>query len=359
MSIQNRSIEDRGAYLRLALSASGTFADYHYVWLRHNCACCVHPMTKERILCPSKVPLDIRPQSLAGSVTDDESIVIVWEGGHESTYSLAWLAKHRYGENSESSRIDAGDLALLEVAYAECASSLVTTCQAHIKDRGAIVVRDCPLDAEQLIAMFDDSDLVVRGTHFGRIEDLKTDNSTNANNDQLGYTDAAVDLHSDQPFIDDPPWLQMLVCIERGTTGGHNQLADMRQAALYLRDTNRHAFDVLVNTPVTFDRKQKNFSSSTRYPILSFEDGEFQQVRSSYFTLAPLDIPFDRMIEWYQAYGELVRIIESPANQFRFILNPGDFILYDNHRMLHAREAFSGPRWLKGIYFDRRVDAPA
>ena len=42
-------------------------------------------------------------------------------------------------------------------------------------------------------------------THFGRIEDLRADNSTNTNNDQLGYTDAAVNLHTDQPFIQNPP----------------------------------------------------------------------------------------------------------------------------------------------------------
>tara|TARA_R110002096_G_scaffold433887_2_gene653788 strand:+ start:99172 stop:100245 length:1074 start_codon:yes stop_codon:yes gene_type:complete len=350
-----RSFEDRGDYLRVELP-SGALADFHYFWLRHNCACCVHPTTKERILCPSKVPLDIRPTSIAN---DDGAIAIVWQGGHESVFPREWLSRHQYSGEAHASKIEAEDLSLIEVPYGECRASLVTTCQRYIAERGAIVVRNCPLDAEQIITMFDDSDLVIRGTHFGRIEDLKTNNSTNENNDQLGYTDAAVDLHTDQPFIEDPPWLQMLVCIERGTTGGHNQLADMRQAALYLRDTNRHAFDVLVNTPVTFDRQQKNFSSTTSYPILSFKDGEFEQVRSSYFTLAPLSIAFDAMKQWYQAYKELVRLIESPENRFRFVLSPGDFILYDNHRMLHAREGFSGPRWLKGIYFDRRPEGNA
>lgn len=33
-------------------------------------------------------------------------------------------------------------------------------------------------------------------THFGLIEDLRTDNTTNKNNDQLGYTDAPVDVHT-------------------------------------------------------------------------------------------------------------------------------------------------------------------
>lgn len=359
--MHEKSYEDRGSYLRVGLPTAETFADFHYFWLRHNCACCVHPMTKERILCPSRVPLDIRPIDVSGDQEsgEDAGIVIHWEGGHESRFSLAWLAEHQYSSGADVSKIEAGDVSLVELQYADCAATLVETCQKYIRDRGAIVVRACPLDAEALIEKFDQSDLVVRGTHFGRIEDLKTDNSTNENNDQLGYTDAPVDLHTDQPFIEDPPWLQMLVCVERGTTGGHNQLADMRQAALYLRDTDRHSFDTLVNTPVTFDRKQKNFASTTRYPILSFKDGEFSQVRASYFTLAPISLPFDIMEDWYRAYQKLIRTIETPSNRFRFVLNPGDFILYDNHRMLHARETFTGPRWLKGIYFDHSPAASA
>ena len=48
-------------------------------------------------------------------------------------------------------------------------------------------------------------------THFGRYEDLRTDNTTNANTDQLGYTNAAVDLHSDQTFLAAPPRFQCVV----------------------------------------------------------------------------------------------------------------------------------------------------
>ena len=76
------------------------------------------------------------------------------------------------------------------------------------------------------------------------------------------------------------------------------------------------------------------------------------QQRSSYFTYAPLNLPFDRMEQWYRAYQTFTRLTESPASQYRFKLQAGDFVLYDNYRMLHGRTAFSGARWMKGIYFD-------
>jgi len=34
------------------------------------------------------------------------------------------------------------------------------------------------------------------------------------------------------------------------------------------------------------------------------------------------------------------------------MLESGDFVLYDNFRMLHARYGFSGPRHLRGVYFN-------
>ena len=42
----------------------------------------------------------------------------------------------------------------------------------------------------------------------------------------------------------------------------------------------------------------------------------------------------------------------DPRHHFRFRLESGDFLIYDNHRMLHARTSFEGPRWVRGVYFD-------
>ena len=63
-------------------------------------------------------------------------------------------------------------------------------------------------------------------THFGRIEDLMTNNTTNKNTDQLGYTDAPVHLHTDQPFIKNPPGMQMLHGIRPADSGGENLMVD-------------------------------------------------------------------------------------------------------------------------------------
>lgn len=341
--------EDKREYVRVYFPALNQFSNFHYFWLRHNCSCCVHEITHERILCPSLVPLDIRPKEM---VTSDDGIRFVWEEGHESDFSWDWLRDHAYSMGEEIVEIHAQKLAHIEVPYSECQEDFVAICDRYLQKKGAILVRGCTLTAEELVACLTKNVFTLRDTHFGYIEDLKTDNTTNKNTDQLGYTNAAVNLHTDQPFIEHPPHFQLLQCVQTADEGGESMLADAQQAAYYLRDLDRDAFDALTEIPVVFHRKQKNFESKTRYPILSFESGTFSQIRSSYFTLAPQLGSFDQMASWYRAYQKFTQIIEDPAYQFQVLLQPQDFILYDNYRMLHGRTAFSGPRWMKGIYFD-------
>ena len=101
-----------------------------------------------------------------------------------------------------------------------------------------------------------------------------------------------------------------------------------------------------------YGRLQRAFESLVVAPILSLrEDGEFM-IRYSYFTMAPQRLPFSQMDGWYRAYRRFAAIVRSPAHQYRLRLEAGDFLLYDNHRMLHARTAFQGARWLRGVYFD-------
>jgi len=100
---------------------------------------------------------------------------------------------------------------------------------------------------------------------------------------------------------------------------------------------------------VRFHRKQRAFERVVVAPIIDEPGGVFR-VRSSYFTIAPFQLPFAQMEAWYAAYDAFVRLVRTHA--YRFRLEPGDYLLYDNHRVLHGRTAFSGPRWVRGVYFD-------
>lgn len=352
MAAPDLRLEEHPTHLRVHFGA-GESADFHWFWLRHHCDCCRHPVTNERTLCPSRVRLDIRPHSV--SLEDDgESVLIVFEeeeGRHETRFGVAWLRANAYAPDRAGHAPPPGDLAAIELECPGLGAGLVDRCRTRLARAGAVLVRSAGCDTEALIEVFEASGWRVIPTHFGRIEDLRTDNTTNQNTDQLGYTDAPVDLHTDQPFIEHPPRYQLLHCMRAADTGGESVVADGFAAARHLESVDRQAWELLTRVPVRFHRVQKRFESLQVRPIIELRDEDVVGVRSSYFTMAPQQADFAEMEGWYRAYQRFAALIADPSHHYRFALSPGDFLLYDNHRMLHARTSFVGARWVRGVYF--------
>ena len=96
---------------------------------------------------------------------------------------------------------------------------------------------------------------------------------------------------------------------------------------------------------------------AAKRPILELgPDGELLAVRFNNRSAAPFtDVPYAEMADYYAAYRRLAELVEDEALGVRFRLEPGDAMIFDNLRILHAREAFggSGERWLQGCYADR------
>ncbi len=290
----------------------------------------------------------------------DGALRVRWSHeARESVYGLDWLRAHAYA------------LGRIEVPPPPCDllaitlhrdgrpwDAVVAEALVRVRRDGAVCVRRGPSEAapedetETLVLAFEALGLTVIPTHFGRIEDLRTDNTTNAHTDQLGYTDSAIDLHTDQPFLDHPPRFQMLQSIRAADTGGDNALCDARAALGHLDSLDAEAGRLLRTVPVRFHRRQQAFERVVESPVIARDGGDEFLVRSSYFTVAPYALPFAEMEGWYRAHDRFLRILRDPANQYRLALEPGDWLLYDNHRMLHARTAFRGGRWVRGVYFD-------
>ena len=344
--------------LRVHFGAGRGHADFHFRWLRHWCDRERHPTTRERTLDSSELAAEVFP--LEAGVEGDALRVRWAPDGHESEYALPWLYAHAYARDRAAVPPPPSELAPVELTSPGAADpAVIARALALVRERGVAVLRrtgpvDPETETEAIAAALEAHGLRVIPTHFGRIEDLRTDNTTNANTDQLGYTDAAIQLHTDQPFLDHPPRYQLLQGVRSADEGGANFLVDARAAARHLRDTDRAAFELLTRTPVTFHRRQKSFERTVVSPMLQHvDDDEAFLVRYSYFTLAPYRLPFEDMEAWYRAVDRFARLVRDPRNQLRLSLRPGEWLLYDNHRMLHARTGFRGPRWVRGVYFDR------
>jgi gamma-butyrobetaine dioxygenase len=72
--------------------------------------------------------------------------------------------------------------------------------------------------------------------------------------------------------------------------------------------------------------------------------------------MQPLQLPAPFVVEFYDAYRSFAEVIAGTALRLNFRLEPGDCVIFDNTRLLHARTAFSdsgaGTRHLQGCYSD-------
>jgi gamma-butyrobetaine dioxygenase len=70
--------------------------------------------------------------------------------------------------------------------------------------------------------------------------------------------------------------------------------------------------------------------------------------------MRPLRLPYTEVTAFYAAYRTWAELLARPERQLNLRLAPGDCLVFDNTRVLHARTEFSvtGGRHLQGCYVD-------
>lgn len=194
----------------------------------------------------------------------------------------------------------------------------------------------------------------VRETNYGRHFEVRTEvNPTN-----LAFTGLGLQAHTDNPYRDPSPTLQVLYCLESSAAGGENMVVDGFRVAQRLRDENTDWFDVLSSHCARFEYAgEDGVVLRSRRPIIEVApDGELVAIRfNNRSTAAITDVPFEKMDTYYAAYRRMSEIIDDEAMEVTFRLAPGECFIVDNTRVLHARKAYSGTgtRWLQGCYADK------
>lgn len=197
-----------------------------------------------------------------------------------------------------------------------------------------------------LIALFG----YARITNYGDIFDVRVENNPN----NLAFTNLAIAPHTDNPYRDPVPTLQLLHCLETTVEGGHSGLVDGFRAASLLRLHNPEAFDLLTTRLFHFEYKNPVTHLSTNAPIIRIDAmDEIVEIRWNDRSMQP---PFSdsKVDDVYDAMRSFALILNNPTNMYEFKLEPGQCMIFDNTRVLHARTGFdsAGKRHLQGAYAD-------
>ncbi|MDJ0626860.1 MAG: TauD/TfdA family dioxygenase [Rhodobacter sp.] len=335
---------------------------FHAVWLRDNA---LDPATRDpgngqRLITLADWPADTR---IAMATTENGTVRVNFSPEEKDVaYELDWLRAHRYDRpkpprrlpdglevwNDTRDPIPAADLTDLQTSTAALGTWLAAAARL-----GFARVTGVPAEPGALFAIVDLFGHV-RETNYGRHFEVRSEvNPTN-----LAYTGLGLQAHTDNPYRDPVPTLQILACLENSALGGDSTVVDGFAAALRLEQENPDHFALLAQHPARFEYAgDAGVTLRARRPMIELSpDGQLQQIRFNSRSTAPItDVPFGAMETYYAAYRHFADIIDDPAMAVRFKLQPGEAFLVDNTRVLHARTGFSGAgtRWLQGCYADK------
>ncbi|KAL8924155.1 MAG: hypothetical protein Q9172_002820 [Xanthocarpia lactea] len=232
----------------------------------------------------------------------------------------------------------------------------------------------------------------LKNTLYGSTWDVRSVPSAK----NVAYTSSHLGFHMDLLYVDNPPGLQILHCLEASTQGGESLFSDTLRVVLSLAQSEPDHYAILEKFPVTYryhnnhewyQQTRPHIETSTSpqgytRPVLkggSTSLRERQTIRAINWS-PPFQAPFlentgtcalspestyhsktaDQVA--FQTYIKAIRHfkkkLEVDPAVFEKKLEPGTAVIFNNRRIVHARRAFEnkgGERWLRGAYLDTDV----
>ncbi len=281
---------------------------------------------------------------------ESDQLVVEWTSG-KSHFDIDWLRDPGLQDGPVLIHWDRTlDVETLSFNYAQLQENATFTAFLQaVTDYGWARIEGVPEESVN-VCEFAERFTFVRETNYGRYFDVKVDGSAV----NLADTALALPLHTDNPYREPPPSLQVLHCLLADTEGGDTILADGAAISAKLVDEHPAQFRLLAETPVQFRFADETCVHESSIPVIQAPAGNFYQMRFNSRSIQPFQMPTDVMADYYSAYELLERYLSDPAYQVRFRLAPGDLIVFSNYRVLHGRSAYKseGRRHLQGCYAD-------
>lgn len=372
-----------------------------------SCTRCVDQSSRQKHFSTVDIPPKIGIETLTNL---PDGLEIEWKNdmpgfeGHKSVFSrkmidamastgrtsiLPELPSRRLWNNDEF-REETSDLTY--EAYMEDDSTLLKALR-QMQTYGLLFLRDVPEDPESVIRITQRIG-PLKNTFYGDTWDVRS--VPQAKN--VAYTSQDLGFHMDLLYLKQPPHLQFLHCIRSSSNGGASLFTDSFRAVAKLYQENRGAFDELIRRPITYhyDHIDSHYYQHSR-PLIEidpsrFGGGDYTSFRHLQRTAEsfklddyleavswspPFQAPFqlsgshsngpDRdftgqcevnIRSWHGAAREFNSLIHDKQGIHERMMKPGECVIFDNRRVLHARKAFEvadagKERWLRGSYLDK------
>ena len=355
MKIEHIKQKDR--YIEVVW-AEGEADRFHYVWLRDHLpdATFFDPQTGERLIDAHTYLSDAQPESV--SIDESGNLMIAWSNQDTpSHYSADWLHANSYSDTNLRTRDEAlpqqknwrfqsfHDVKRhnYERIFYEPSAAYDFLCD--FRAFGFAYTDNAPKEpgvVEALTSWLG----YLREVCFGPVREIRSEPSY----DNVAFTSRVVPPHIDGTNYLYPYEVQFMHCIENDATGGDSTIVDGFAVANNFRETNPEGFGVLSRINVPFKIGAGDHDVRHSAPIIELNrEGGLRIIRFSNQQRRILSVPFDDVETFYRAYAQFSEMINAEEHQLAFRFQPGEVLMFNNHRVLHSRAAFqpsSGRRYL-------------
>lgn len=337
---------------------------FHSIWLRDNAqdADTRDAQSGQKLVTVNELPADVR---VSEASLEGNTITLRFQPENkEVSFQTDWLLANAYDRDQSRSKgwladgikswdADLGQVHAAPLPTLQADPNALRDWLGAMHSHGVAKVTDGPVKEGSL---FDVAALFgyVRETNYGRLFEVRTE----VNPVNLAFTGLALQAHTDNPYRDPVPSLQILYCLENSAEGGESIVVDGFRVAERLREEMPDGFEALAAHCAHFEYAgSSDVCLRSRKPMIELApDGELIGIRFNNRSTAPIaDVPFDKMELYYAAYRRFAELTDDPDMAVSFKLEPGEGFMVDNTRIMHARVGYSGSgtRWLQGCYADK------
>ena len=331
----------------------------------------------QRLLEISTVATDPECTTVLESSSDSCSLRVKFGDGEETSFPMEWLekqVKHAgiIGSDGSARSDDAnakvahlwgsGFQPLLpRLAYDDFESETgkLRLC-AYLDRYGIAVLERVPCRPSAVEDLVGNKMGFVRNTNYGSIFDV-IDLGSEGNS--LAQTSCRIPAHTDNPYRDPYPGVQLLHCLESGKDGGATTFCDGFAAAEVLRRADADAFAMLAETPCLFEYLDptQGVWLKAEVPVikLGYDGRTVERVAfNNRSARVPRSLRGDEasLRSYYQAWAKFDQIVNSAEHTVQVQLSPGDCAIFSNSRVMHGREEYTPgkgkARHLQGCYVD-------
>lgn len=329
------------------------------LWLRERSQDAAHldPYTHQRLFDPHQLDDDL--QLVAARAEDDHTARLAFSDGYDDVFDLSRLRdEFDAGDGLPAVHAWDSDIALddARVDWTGLGEPLALRAVVETFLRfGFIVLQNVPTDSERILEVARTFGHV-RETNFGRYFEVYSRPRSN----DLAYRPVPLGPHTDNPYREPVPGIQLLHCLINETRGGWSTLVDSLSVVSRVEREDPEGYELLAETPVRFHFTDENERLVERRPLIQRDamgrvTGVHYSPRLDYLPL----LDTDKLRKYHRARRRLGELFADPRYELQFPLAAGELMMFDNSRVLHGRTSYDpteGYRHLQGCYID--LDGP-